>query len=56
MVEEAQEDFDKLARLIEEINDSALQKAFKRAIDKGRAYGQFQWEGLSYKEDNENLS
>ncbi len=56
MVEEAQEELDKLARLIEEINDSALQKAFKRAIDKGRAYGQFQWEGLSYKEDNENLS
>lgn len=51
MVNEAEKQLDDLEKIISEIDDSALNRAFKKARE-GR-YGQFNWTGLVYEEEDQ---
>ncbi len=51
MVDEAREELDSLERIIDNIGDTPLSRAFSKA--RAGRYGQFQWQGLVY---DENLS
>lgn len=52
MVEESHEELEQMFRLINELGDPALIKAFENATDKNRGYGQFQWRGMVYEDDD----
>jgi len=53
MVEDNKQELNELSALIENLNDPALQNAFENAKNASRSYGQFQWRGLIYKQEEE---
>ncbi|NJK64082.1 MAG: AAA domain-containing protein [Synechococcaceae cyanobacterium SM2_3_1] len=53
MVEDNKQELNELSALIENLNDPALQNAFENAQNVSRSYGQFQWRGLIYKQEEE---